>query len=211
MGAEEKGYKKRDLNFWIDAAAFLVFAMMTASGLLMKYNLPPGLCYKKHMIWGMQRHDWGDFHFWLAVAFFSLMAVHLFLHWRWIVSVATGKPKEATPLRIWMGIFGLAGVVALSVAPFLSPETVDQTAKYTGRELSTVPVSALMSLKEVEANTGVPVDHLMVELDIPDDVTPDAKLGELCDKYQFKMEDVKEVILDYGPREESDEQNQTGK
>jgi len=198
MGAEEKGYKKRDLNFWIDAGAFLVFAFMTASGLLMRYTLPPGLCFKKHTIWGLQRHGWGDVHFWLAVAFFSLMAVHLFLHWRWIWAVVKGKPREGSGLRVAMGAFGLIGIVGLSVAPFLSPMRVDQTAKYTGEELSTVRISAGMSLKEVAERTGVPVEDLMVELDIPDDVNPDAKLGDLCRKYQFKMEDVKEVILDYG-------------
>lgn len=201
MALEDGGKKRRNLNFIIDAAAFILLAFMTTTGLIMKYNLPAGLCYKKHMIWGMQRHEWGDVHFWLAVAFFSLMAVHLFLHWRWIVSVAMGKPREGTAFRAALGILGLVGVVALSVAPFVSPETVDQTAKYTSQELATVPISAAMSLKDVEARTGVSVDYLMVELDIPETASPDTKLADLCVEYQFKIDDVKEILLDYGLQE----------
>jgi hypothetical protein len=201
MSSNDAGLKRTDLNFMIDSIAFVILAFMTTTGLLMRYALPPGLCYKKHTIWGLQRHDWGEVHFWLAVAFFSLMAVHLFLHWRWIVSVATGNPRQGSGLRAVMGVFGLVMVVVLAVSPFLSPITVDQTAKYTAEELATVPIGPALSLKEVEVKTGVPVDHLMVELDIPDNVSPEAKMGDLCKEYGFKMEDVKEVILDYGAPE----------
>lgn len=33
------------------------------------------------------RHTWTDIHIWLAVIFMGLAAVHIALHWRWILQV----------------------------------------------------------------------------------------------------------------------------
>ena len=63
----------------------------------------------------------GGIHFWTSVVFFSILALHLMLHWRWIVSVVTGRPSEGSGFRAGLGIVGLAAVVALAISPLLTP------------------------------------------------------------------------------------------
>ena len=98
--------KRVSLNFIVDVVAFAGFVMLTTTGVLMRYILPPGSGHYS-TIWGMDRHEWGGIHFWVSVLFFSILAFHLILHWRWIVSVVTGRPREGSGLRAGLGIVGL--------------------------------------------------------------------------------------------------------
>ena len=189
------GSDRKNLNFIIDSIAFVILMVMTSTGLLMRYYLPPGLCDKRHTMLGLQRHEWGDLHFWLAIAFFSLMALHIFLHWRWIVGVVKGKPGEGSGLRAVMGIFGLVMVVVLSAAPFFFPVKVAEVPGYSASELASVPVNASMTLGEAAKASEVPLDDLMMELDIPETVSPERKLEDVCGEYGFSMDEVREVIL----------------
>ncbi|HNQ77349.1 MAG TPA: DUF4405 domain-containing protein [Acidobacteriota bacterium] len=197
MAIEDSGKRKRNLNFIIDSVAFVILMVMTSTGVLMRYFLPPGRCDKRHTMLGLQRHEWGDLHFWLALVFFSLMAVHIYLHWKWIVGVVTGKPKEGSGMRAAMGLFGLVMVVALSAAPFFFPVKVAEAPGYSASELASVPVTASMTLAEAAKASGVPLDDLMTELDIPETVQPERKLGDACAEYGFSMDEVREVVLQY--------------
>jgi len=89
--------KKKHLNFIIDTIAFVGFVVLTTTGVLMRYILPPG-SGRYSTIWSMDRHEWGDIHFWVSVVFFLILAFHLVLHWRWIVCVVTGRPRAG---RLW--------------------------------------------------------------------------------------------------------------
>ncbi len=74
------------LNFVVDLVTFIVMLAMTATGLLIRFVLPPG-SGERHSLWDYTRHDWGDVHFWLAVALGGLVLVHLALHWSWVCSL----------------------------------------------------------------------------------------------------------------------------
>lgn len=39
-------------------------------------------------LFGLDRHDWGNIHFILALLFVFLILVHIVLHWTWIKSCA---------------------------------------------------------------------------------------------------------------------------
>lgn len=59
-------------------------------GFIIKYVLPPGVGGGRghgpaDYLLGMNRHDWGDVHFWIALFLLSLLILHLILHWNWIV------------------------------------------------------------------------------------------------------------------------------
>ncbi len=83
--------KKIWINFWVDAAMFVSMTGLFITGLIMKYSLPPlegrrqGTGLGPETLLGWDRHDWGDFHFWLAVILVALLVFHIVLHWRWIV------------------------------------------------------------------------------------------------------------------------------
>lgn len=91
------------LNFVIDAVTFMAMLAMIATGLLIRFVLPPG-SGERRALWDFTRHDWGDVHFWLAVGLGGLVVVHLALHWGWVCSFLTrwyagadahGRPKSA--------------------------------------------------------------------------------------------------------------------
>ncbi|HMB04500.1 MAG TPA: DUF4405 domain-containing protein, partial [Isosphaeraceae bacterium] len=70
-------------NFLVDSLAFAGFVLLTATGILLHYLLPPGSGHRM-TIWGLDRHDWGRVHFWISVAFLGSLALHLVLHWKWV-------------------------------------------------------------------------------------------------------------------------------
>jgi hypothetical protein len=59
----------------------LAFAVLTTTGVLTRYVLPPGSGHYA-TLWGLDRHGWGDIHCWVAVQLLGVLALHLVLHWR---------------------------------------------------------------------------------------------------------------------------------
>ncbi|MBF0142486.1 MAG: DUF4405 domain-containing protein [Magnetococcales bacterium] len=86
------------LHFGVGAAAFVSFVLLVVTGVLMRQVLPPG-GGRFATLWGLNRHQWGDMHFWIALPFLLLLVIHLSLHWRWILTVMTGKTPGAPGWR----------------------------------------------------------------------------------------------------------------
>ena len=106
-------------NLAIDAAAFAAFVFLTATGVLVRYVLPPRSGHFR-TLWGLDRHEWGHVHFWTAVAFLAVLAVHLALHWRWIACMIRGRPREGSGVRVAMAAVGVLGLVGIAVSPFFA-------------------------------------------------------------------------------------------
>lgn len=60
----------------IDVLAFVGFLFLASTGILLHHFLPPG-SGRSAEIWGLNRHEWGDIHFWIATLFFVLLSAHL--------------------------------------------------------------------------------------------------------------------------------------
>lgn len=71
-------------------------------------------------LWGWTRHQWGEVHFWIAMALMVILAIHLILHWRWLATMIRGKAKESAGLRFGLIILAIFLMLALAVSPFLS-------------------------------------------------------------------------------------------
>jgi len=197
---------RTQLNVVIDAAAFVAFVLLTTTGVLMRYLLPPGSGHYA-AIWGLDRHGWGGIHFWISVALFAVLSMHLVLHWRWILSVVTGRPRSGgSGLRAGLGVVGLIAVIALAVAPLATPVQKSSTPA-AGSSLSAhpyedIPVQGSMTLREVQAATGVPAAYIISALKLPPSVSPDQNLGFLKRMYGFEINQVREVIKDYRDSQE---------
>ena len=111
--------KRITANFFVDAVAFTAFVLLTATGLVERYLLPPGTGHFR-ALWGMNRHHWGQIHFWIAVTLMAVLGLHVLLHWKWIAAVVCGRRPETSGWRALLGIVGLVGLLGLCVAPFLS-------------------------------------------------------------------------------------------
>lgn len=107
----------------VDILAFLLFLVMTSTGLLLHFMLPPR-SGRFASILGMNRHDWGEFHFWVAVGLFSTLMVHLVLHARFIKFLFRGGAAQPDRIRLVLGLIGLVVVLILLIMPFFLKTTV---------------------------------------------------------------------------------------
>lgn len=112
--------RRTTLNLIVDAVAFAGFVFMTASGVLLRYLLPAGSGHRT-TVWELDRHAWGDVHFWMAVLLLAALSVHVLLHGKWIVCALRGTKREGSGLRLALGFVALLAVLGLAAAPLLSP------------------------------------------------------------------------------------------
>lgn len=112
-------------NFAVDAISLINLVLLTTTGLLLHVTLPPGSGRLTAL--GLTRHQWGDIHFYLAIAFFVIMALHLVLHWRWIFCVLKGKSSQGRwPVRrLIMVIVAVVILFGIMLFPYLV--TVDSS------------------------------------------------------------------------------------
>jgi len=83
-------------NFIVDFVAFIDLVALALTGLIMEYVLPPGTGglgrelsggqgrEEIKDLLGLTRHQWGDIHYILALAFIVLITAHILLHLSWI-------------------------------------------------------------------------------------------------------------------------------
>lgn len=98
---------------------FLVTCLVTASGFVLAFRLPSGRSGKGMTLLGLDRHEWGDWHTWLAYAFLALILFHLWMVRRWIVQVAARR--RGWLLLSSMG-FGFALIAASLFLPVNKPD-----------------------------------------------------------------------------------------
>jgi hypothetical protein len=101
-------------NVIIDLAAALLFVGMIATGYVMRFPLPPGT-NRILTLWGLTRHQWGGIHFWVSLGLLTVIAAHLVLHWKWIVTVVGKRLRLVTKphpsmLRSGMLVTGIVGI-----------------------------------------------------------------------------------------------------
>jgi hypothetical protein len=93
----------RFLNFLL----WISFCGLAGTGFLLAFRLPSGSRGGRGLsALGFGRHEWGDFHTWIAYAFIGLTLIHLAIHWRWFWQVASRK-------RAWPIMAGVAAGLAL--------------------------------------------------------------------------------------------------
>jgi hypothetical protein len=221
-------------NFIVDLFSYIGFVLLLGTGLILQYILPhgsgriisegTGRASGEKLIttlWGMTREQWGQIHFWIAVAILVVLLLHLILHWRWIVCVLRGRkrPPGAHGGRAALGIAGMFGILALILLPFLTPteeatrsQLLERTKAHDsiGTEKALEPstnetkahdesIMGSMSLMEIQNETGVPYTFILKELGLSEDIPPDMKLGRLRKTYGFSIEDVRKVVKQYKP------------
>lgn len=195
--------KRSRLNFIIDLIAFAGFIVLSTTGVLMRYFLPPG-SGSYSTIWGLDRHEWGGVHFWIGVVFLLVLALHLVLHWRWILNMFKGRSGDASGYRFGLGLVGFFGVIALAFSPLLTDIQKDNSRKaqstLSSHKYDGISIRGSMSLSEVEESTGVPVDFILKSLELPETISKEQRLGALKKQYGFEINQVREIVKEYRSR-----------
>lgn len=76
--------RKHSQNVIIDGILFLCLMVLLGTGLIMYWVLPAGS--RGEVFLNYTRHEWGNLHFWVAMAFTIVIIFHLSLHFSWIVN-----------------------------------------------------------------------------------------------------------------------------
>ena len=85
---------KADLNYFVDFLLFISFLVTAVTGLVLFLFFEEGVQrggYQEFL--GLIKHDWTMVHNWAGIAMVILAAVHLVLHWGWIVSMTKSVIK----------------------------------------------------------------------------------------------------------------------
>lgn len=77
-----KKVRKHTQNLIIDCISFSTMILLILTGIILHFVLPAKSKGQTYI--GFTRHEWGEFHFWIAVIFTILLTIHLLLHSSWI-------------------------------------------------------------------------------------------------------------------------------
>lgn len=126
--------KRTVLNFRIDILAFILFGLLATTGLVLAYLLPPG-SGGSLTLWGVGRHQWGDFHFYISLCLMAVIVLHLFLHWSWVSAMAKGQGAKGHRVRLVVASIALMAFLILLASPFLTGtrEAGGRKSEHTGR------------------------------------------------------------------------------
>jgi hypothetical protein len=202
--------QKTDWKYFVDVLLFVAIFGIVVIGLLLGFVIPrgPSAPEENRYFLGLHRHDWGDIHFYIAIAFCLVLVVHLILEWNWI----KGKPRQvargrwpflvgAVPaggflvlLFAW-GVFQAAGDRYVDYRPALMRAGIPEVSGSLIPEHDTgIDISGQMTLREIERRTGVPAMDIAAGLGLPGNISFDETVGRLRRTYGFEMHDVRDVV-----------------
>lgn len=91
--------RKVTRNYVLNAIMGLILLFQGISGFILWFVLPRG--YGGGSAWQgggstflFARHTWLDIHEWMAVALLVMFALHIAIHWRWIVYMTKSYFKQ---------------------------------------------------------------------------------------------------------------------
>ena len=118
--------KKSTINFIIDVLMFICMAAVAGIGFLIKYTLISGreswIVYGDKVdlyFLGIYRHEWGTIHLIIGFVLLALVALHVILHWKLIVSLYNRMFQGKLVRRIITVVFIAICALFIIVSPCL--------------------------------------------------------------------------------------------
>ncbi len=207
--------KRTDWKYLVDTFLFICVVGIALIGLLMALVLPkgPGVQESAKYFLSLHRHQWGNIHFYLSLAFVVLVIIHLILSWSWIEGKARQLFKQS-----WAAMLILTVIVSLVVLFVFwtfyprVPGAYEDYGVRAGRQAkaetfredpSSIPIQGQMTLRDVEKATGVPAGKVAEAMGLPAGVSLDETLGQLRKKFSFVLQDVRDAVADLREKSES--------
>lgn len=179
----------------VDVLMGLALAALVSTGLLLAFRLPPGSGSLSML--GLTRHEWGDWHFYLALTFMGLLGFHLLLNAIWLSSalkaVLPRRDPERGKVAGWLALGLLAVVGGLILAlPWGIP--VEGGGKEGGGRRARPAIVGSMTVEEVAEAEGIELTKLMKALGLAPGTSATSRLGPLGRQYGFTMEWVRGTV-----------------
>jgi hypothetical protein len=213
--------KKSDWQYLVDSLLFMSMFGIAFIGILMGFFLAEGPTVResdKYFL-GLHRHQWGDIHLYLSLAFILLVILHLMLSWSWIKGKSQALFKKRWSTIISLTVLG--SVLLIFVFWIFTPKyplIYDNYGRgmgaraegdflpgdYINEEQGYVTITGNMTISQVEDITGIPGSSFIRELGLPSDTSPDETLGQLRKKYGFTLVEARDAItalLQHGKRD----------
>jgi len=210
--------KKTDWQYLVDTLLFFCIVGIAFIGFLMGLVIPkgPAAVEASKYFLGLHRHQWGNIHFYLSIAFVALVTIHLLLSWKWIKGKARQLFKKG-----WGTMLILTACVSLLIVVLfwalypkvpgayedygvgagkkerqlrLQEEGYATQKEFISPEEDYILITGQMTLQEVESATGIPAKKLAAELGLPSRISLDETLGQLRKKYPFTLQEAREII-----------------
>lgn len=140
--------KKTDWKYLVDTLMFLCIVGIVFIGALMGFVLKEGPVKdetQKYFL-GLHRHQWGDIHLCLALAFTAFLVIHLIFEWSWI----KGKARRLFK-KNWNFVLPLTLIASIAIVFFFwlfSPKYSENYAGYgtqSGVRTRVLPASKTQS------------------------------------------------------------------
>jgi hypothetical protein len=203
--------KKTDWQYLVDTLLFICMIGIAFIGILMGFFLAtgPSVSESEKYFLGLHRHQWGDIHLYLSLAFILLIILHLALAWNWIKGKSQALFKQRWRTSIALTVFGSILVVFLFwvFTPKYSQFYEDygrggrtgiqdqfQPENFIDQEEGYLTITGNMTLAEVERIAGIPSEVLVQELGLPERTSSDETLGQLRKKYGFSVVEARDAI-----------------
>jgi len=215
--------KKSDWQYLVDSLLFICIVGIAVIGFLMGLVIPkgPAAPEKAKYFLGLHRHQWGNIHFYLSIAFLTLVIIHLIFSWKWIKGKALQLFNNPKVPGAYSGYGIRAGRKAKEIAnekiiPKKERKQVEEGQKIKekgnyeeirpgeeeeklvkGRRASDqtgILITGQMTLYDIERVSGIPARKIADKLGLPAHAPLNERLGWLRKQYSFTMQEVRDVV-----------------
>jgi multisubunit Na+/H+ antiporter MnhB subunit len=199
--------KKADWQYVVNTLLFICLVGIVLIGLLLGLVIPqgPSTPESSKYFLNLHRHQWGNIHFLLSLAFIFLIIIHLTLDWKWIKGRATRLFKERWKTAL-ISTAGISLLLLFTVWLFYPKEPGAYEGYGIGRGKSDsailadnqdyITVTGQVTLQDLEEVTGIPSRRIIEALGLPGSISTKDTIGRLRKKHGFSLVDLRDVLAD---------------
>ena len=199
--------KKVDWQYLVNTLLFICIVGIVIIGLLLGLVIPkgPSAAENTKYFLNLHRHQWGNIHFYLSLAFILLVIIHLTLDWKWIKGRANHLFKKGWKAALTATV--AASILLIFVLWLFYPKEPGAYEGYgagrgrtetaqTPDDQDYITVTGQMTLEELDKATGIPAERIMEALGLPAKVSRKETFGRLRKKHGFSLLDVRDVLTE---------------
>lgn len=199
--------KKADWQYVVNTLLFICLVGIVLIGLLLGLVIPqgPSAPESSKYFLSLHRHQWGNIHFLLSLAFIVLIIIHLMLDWKWIKGRSTRLFKERWKTAL-ISTAGISLLLLFTLWLFYPKEPGAYEGYGIGRGKNDsafladnqdyITVTGQVTFQDLEEVTGIPSQKMIEALGLPGSVSTKDTIGRLRKKHGFSLVDLRDVLTD---------------